>query len=64
MATSAYAERSAASTPALFGRVMGLVAVTVGFATLGSLARAKRGRATWFISWLVAIACLFGLQAA
>ncbi len=63
MATSAYAERpAAASTPALFGRVMGLVAVTVAFATLGVYLGRNSGGATWFISWLVAIGCLFGLQ--
>jgi hypothetical protein len=63
MSTSAYAERErGASTPALFGRVMGLVAVTVGFATLGVWLGRNAGGATWFISWLVAIGCLFGLQ--
>jgi hypothetical protein len=36
MSTSGYAESfGAARTQSLFGRVMGLVAVTVGFATLG-----------------------------
>ncbi len=62
MSTSAYAARPEASTPALFGRVMGLVAVTVGFATLGVWLGRNSGGATWFISWLVALACLFGLQ--
>ena len=62
MSTSAYAARPSASTPALFGRVMGLVAVTVGFATLGVWLGRNSGGATWFISWLVALACLFGLQ--
>jgi len=62
MSTSATAARPAASTPALFGRVMGLVAVTVGFATLGVWLGRNSGGATWFISWLVALACLFGLQ--
>ena len=62
MSTSAYAARPAASTPALFGRVMGLVAVTVGFATLGVWLGRDSGGATWFISWLLALGCLFGLQ--
>ena len=63
MSTTAYAaDRRAASTPALFGRVMGLVAVTVAFATLGVWLGRNSGGATWFISWLVAIGCLFGLQ--
>lgn len=36
MTAISYAERPVASrTPALFGRVMALLAVTVGFATLG-----------------------------
>ena len=35
MATYAVRERPATPTAALFGAVMGLVALTVGFATLG-----------------------------
>lgn len=63
MSVGAYAERQTASrTPALFGRVMGLVAVTVGFATLGVFLGRNSGGATWFIAWLAGIACLFGLQ--
>jgi modulator of FtsH protease len=53
-----------ASTPALFGRVMALVAVTVGFATLGVFAARNTGGAAWFIAWLLALGCLFGLQVA
>jgi len=65
MSASAYAERPvASSTPALFGRVMGLVAVTVGFATFGVWLGRNAGGPTWFIAWLVALGCLFGLQAA
>jgi modulator of FtsH protease len=63
MSVGAYAERQVASrTPALFGRVMGLVAVTVGFATLGVWIARNSGGSSWFITWLAAIACLFGLQ--
>ncbi len=63
MSVGTYAERRVASrTPALFGRVMGLVAITVGFATLGVWIARNSGGATWFIAWLLAIGCLFGLQ--
>ena len=63
MSALGYAERpEARSTPALFGRVMGLVAVTVGFATLGVFIARSWGGSGWFISWLLAIGCLFGLQ--
>lgn len=63
MSVGAYAERQVASrTPALFGRVMGLVAITAGFATLGVWIARNSGGATWFIAWLLAIGCLFGLQ--
>jgi FtsH-binding integral membrane protein len=53
-----------ARAPSLFGRVMGLVAVTVGFATLGVFAARNLGGANWFIAWLLAIGCLIGLQVA
>jgi FtsH-binding integral membrane protein len=49
-------------TPALFGRVMGLVALTVGFATLGVFIAGDWGGAGWFIAWLLAIGCLVGLN--
>lgn len=55
---------SRASTPALFGRVMGLVALTVGFATLGVWLGRDSGGAAWFIAWLLAIGCLIGLNLA
>ena len=65
MTTSSYADRPAASSTAgLFGRVMALVALTVGFATLGVFIARSWGGAGWFISWLLAIGCLFGLNAA
>jgi FtsH-binding integral membrane protein len=62
-AFGAYAP-SRASTPALFGRVMGLVALTVGFATLGVWLGRDSGGAAWFIAWLLAIGCLIGLNLA
>lgn len=58
------AQPAVARTPGLFGRVMGLVAVTVAFATLGVYIARSWGGAGWFIAWLVAIGCLIGLQAA
>src|SRR6185437_1968767 len=65
MSTVGYAERSGArSTPALFGRVMGLVALTVGFATLGVFIARSWGGAAWFIAWLLALGCLVGLNVA
>jgi modulator of FtsH protease len=48
----------------LFGRVMGLVAVTVGFATLGVYLGRNLGGAGWFIAWLIALGCLVGLNVA
>jgi modulator of FtsH protease len=64
MSATAYAERAQASTPALFGRVMGLVALTVGAATLGVFIARGWGGAGWFIAWLLSLGCLFGLNAA
>ncbi len=53
-----------ARTPALFGRVMGLVALTVGFATLGVWVARGWGGAQWFIAWLLSLGCLLGLNVA
>jgi modulator of FtsH protease len=65
MSAGAYADRAAGSrAPALFGRVMGLVAVTVGFATLGVYIARSWGGAGWFIAWLLALGCLISLQVA
>lgn len=65
MTTVGYAERPAATnTAALFGRVMALVALTVGFATLGVWAARGMGGAGWFIAWLLALGCLIGLNVA
>ena len=55
---------AATHAPALFGRVMGLVALTVGFATLGVCIARSWGGAGWFIAWLLAIGCLIGLNVA
>jgi modulator of FtsH protease len=51
-------------TQSLFGRVMGLVALTVGFATLGVYLARNLGGAAWFVAWLVALGCLVGLNLA
>jgi uncharacterized protein len=66
MTTSAYPlpARPAVPVAGLFGRVMALVALTVGFATLGVWLGRNSGGAAWFIAWLVAIACLIGLNVA
>ena len=64
MSTYGYSVRPASThAPGLFGRVMGLVALTVGFATLGVYIARGWGGAGWFISWLLAIGCLIGLNA-
>jgi FtsH-binding integral membrane protein len=54
----------ASGTRPLFGRVMGLVALTVGFATLGVYLARESGGGTWFIAWLLALGCLVGLNVA
>jgi modulator of FtsH protease len=65
MSSAGYAaEPAAARTPTLFGRVMGLVALTVGFATLGVFLARNSGYNGWFISWLIALGCLVGLNVA
>jgi FtsH-binding integral membrane protein len=55
---------AAAATPGLFGRVMALVALTVGFATLGVWIARDYSGASWFIAWLLALGCLVGLNIA
>jgi FtsH-binding integral membrane protein len=65
MSTSAFSQQlPQARTQTLFGRVMGLVAVTVGFATLGVYLARDAGGAEWFIAWLLALGCLVGLNVA
>src|SRR6478609_2526196 len=51
-------------TSTLFGRVMGLVALTVLCATLGVYVARDWGGASWFIAWLLSLGCLIGLQVA
>jgi modulator of FtsH protease len=64
MSAVSYAQPGRASTATLFGRVMGLVALTVGAATLGVFIARSWGGAGWFIAWLAALGCLFGLNVA
>src|SRR3954451_19705660 len=65
MTAAGYAEQPvAAKAPALFGRVMALVALTVGFATLGVWAARGMGGAGWFVAWLLSLGCLVGLNVA
>jgi FtsH-binding integral membrane protein len=65
MSSASYATQATpARTQTLFGRVMGLVALTVGFATLGVYLARESGGADWFIAWLVALGCLVGLNVA
>ena len=65
MNASGYAAGLApAREQSLFGRVMGLVALTVGFATFGVYMGRNLGGAGWFIAWLLALGCLVGLNVA
>jgi FtsH-binding integral membrane protein len=65
MTATRYAESSApVRTSALFARVMVLVALTVGFATLGVWVARGWGGAGWFIAWLLSLGCLVGLNVA
>ena len=49
---------------AVFGQVMGLVGVTVGFFALGAYIGRDLSQGTGFILFIGAFACLFGLNAA
>jgi uncharacterized protein len=65
VSAASYPESPAAvSTPALFGRVMALVALTVGFATLGVWLGRGLGGPGWFVAWLLSLGCLIGLNVA
>ncbi len=65
MEAAGYAQSvPSARTPTLFAHVMGLVALTVGFATLGVYVAREMGGALWFIAWIAALACLVGLNVA
>lgn len=66
MSAYGYADRPAPqiATGTLFGRVMGLVAVTVLAATLGVYVARGWGGAWWFVAWLLSLGCLIGLNVA
>jgi FtsH-binding integral membrane protein len=65
MSATGYIGQPAASrTPALFGQVMGLVALTVAMATFGAWLGRNTGGAAWFVAWLVSLGCLIGLNVA
>lgn len=65
MSSTGYAAGLApARTQTLFGRVMALVAMTVGLATLGVYLAREMGGADWFLTWLIALGCLVGLNVA
>lgn len=49
---------------ALFGRVMGLVAITCGFAALGAWMGRDLTGIMWLLPWLGALACIVGLNVA
>ena len=54
--------RSVASTNAIFGQVMGLVALTVGCTALGAYVGRDMNYRTGFFLFLLAFGCLFGMQ--
>jgi uncharacterized protein len=65
MGAAAYpAEARAAPAAGLFGRVMLLVALTVGCATLGVWLGRDSGGFAWFVAWLLSLGCLIGLNVA
>jgi uncharacterized protein len=65
MSSAGYAEGLAPGhAQTLFARVMGLVALTVGMATLGVFIARSWGGAGWFVAWLIALGCLVGLNVA
>lgn len=65
MGAAAYpAEARASPSVGLFGRVMLLVALTVGFATLGVWLGRDSGGFAWFVAWLLSLGCLIGLNVA
>ena len=63
MTATTYPESpGAVSTAGLFGRVMALVALTVGFATLGVWLGRSLGGPGWFIAWLLSLANVEGVE--
>ena len=51
-------------TAGLFGRVMGLVALTVACATVGVWVARDWHGSGWFVAWLASLGCLIGLNVA
>lgn len=51
-----------AEARALFGRVMGLVAITCGFAALGAWAGRDLTGLWWVVPWVGALVCVVGLN--
>ena len=49
---------------AVFGEVMGLVAITCAFAAAGAYIGRDLGGAWWIVSWLAALGCIIGLNVA
>jgi FtsH-binding integral membrane protein len=64
MSAATIAQPRATPTATLFGRVMGLVALTVVAAAAGVWLGRDSGGAGWFIAWLLSLGCLLGLQVA
>jgi FtsH-binding integral membrane protein len=54
--------QSLAQSRAVFGQVMGLVAVTVGFTALGAYLGRNAASGTGIGSFIAALACIFGLN--
>ena len=52
------------SSSAIFGRVMALVGVTVGFCAVGIYIGRELTGWQWFVPWLIALGCLIGLNVA
>jgi modulator of FtsH protease len=55
-------QAEAVASRTLFARVMGLVAVTCGFAALGAYAGRDLTGISWLLPWFGALACLIGLN--
>lgn len=58
------AERTAATSQSVFGQVMGLVAVTVGFLALGAYIGRNLSGTTGLLLFIAAFGCIFGLNIA
>ena len=62
--TFSAASPARSSSSAIFGRVMGLVALTVAFAAAGVWIGRDLTGWQWFVPWLFAIGCIIGLNVA